>query len=214
METEKVDFLHKLAELRARTCNALPTPQLAVLTRLTARLRKSGIAQRCLQTAETAPDFSFIDADNNHTTLYRVLEQGPVVINFFRGDWCPYCRTEIDAFEAIRPKLTALGCTYLAITPQKPTDSPDQPPMIYDRECGIAHAFGLVYALAKEEIALFEERGVQIDTLNESGRWELPIPATYVIAPDRTVAWQFVDVDFRARCCPVDLLREVELLQP
>lgn len=213
METDKIDFLHKLAELRADTCNSLPTPQLAVLTRLTARLRKSGITDRCLQTGETAPDFNFIDAADNPDNLYSRLEQGPVVVNFFRGDWCPYCRTEIEAYESIRPALASLGCTYLAITPQKPADATDQPPRIYDKHCQIAHQYGLVYELLEDEVALFEERGVHLDDLNESRRWELPLPATYIIVPDRTVAWQFVDVDFRARCCPMDVLREVKLLQ-
>ena len=213
METKKTDFYSKLAELRAITCQMLPTPQLAVLTRLTARLRKCGIARRCLQTGETAPDFNFIDESNNHTSLYKLLESGPVVINFFRGDWCPYCRAEIEAFEAIRSRLHDLGCRYLAITPQKPTDPAAHPHLIYDKQNSIAHQFDLVYSLNDEEIAVFKERGVALETLNESGRWELPLPVTYIIARDRTVAWQFVDVDFRARCCPEDLLREVALVQ-
>ena len=85
--------------------------------------------------------------------------------------------------------------------------------MIFDKNSEIARQFDLIYTLADEEIALFEARGVHLDDINESGKWELPLPATYVIAQDRTVAWQFVDVDFRARCCPVDLLREVEMLR-
>lgn len=213
METEKTDFLQKLAQLRADTCSRLPTPQLAVLARLTARLRKCGIIKKSLQPGETAANFSFIDPGNNHTSLYELLERGPVVINFFRGMWCPYCRAEVEAYEAIRPKLEALGATYLAITPQKPTDATAHPQMIFDNHSDIARQFDLVYTLTDEEIRLFGERGVKLDEVNESGKWELPLPATYVIAQDRTVAFQFVDVDFRSRCCPIDLLREVEMLQ-
>lgn len=216
METPKREFLDTLAELRANTCDRLPTPQLAVMARLTARLRRSGILQRCLQRGETAPDFTFIDADNNPGSLYALLATGPVVINFFRGDWCPYCRAEIEAYEAIRPELENSGCQYLAITPQLPAESSpdapsDLPQMIYDKAGQIAHQFDLVYALEDEEIAVFNEWGVR--QVSESGVWELPLPATYVIAQDRTVAYQFVDVDFRARCCPADLLHEIELLQ-
>lgn len=215
METPGTDFLQKMARLRADTCDQLPTPQMAVLARLTARLRRSGILNRCLQIGETAPDFTFIDSDDNPASLYALLAEGPVVINFFRGFWCPYCRTELEAFETIRTQLEDLGCHYLAITPQEPSE---QTPgagdyqLIFDKRCKIARQFNLVYALVEEEITLFEEWGVRIDLVNEAGQWELPLPATYVIAPDRTVSFEFVDVDFRSRCCPDDLIREVESL--
>lgn len=216
MGTPKAEFLDKLAQLRASTCDQLPTPQLAVLTRLTARLRRSGILGRCLQPGETAPDFDFIDGHNNSSSLYALLDEGPVVINFFRGLWCPYCRTELEAFESVRDQLGQLGCQYLAITPQKrpqETPSDDVPDgsyeLIYDRNNTIAQEFDLVYRLAEEEIALFAGWGIPIDDADD---WTLPLPATYLVATDRTVAYQFVDVDFRSRCCPDDLMAEVRAL--
>ncbi|MEX2327100.1 MAG: peroxiredoxin-like family protein [Pseudomonadales bacterium] len=213
METEKTDFLEKLARLRATQCEQIPTPQMAVLTRLTARLRRSGILSRCIQPGESAPDFKFVDATGNRLGLYGLLEHGPVVINFFRGLWCPYCKTELLAFESIRDRLTELGCRYLAITPQKPPPEygpPNGYELIFDQDNRIARQFDLVYTLSDEEAALFAELGVQIEKLNESNSRQLPIPATYVIAKDRTVAYLFVDVDFRSRCCPDDLIEEVK----
>ncbi|MCB1693777.1 MAG: AhpC/TSA family protein [Pseudomonadales bacterium] len=213
METSGTDLSARLAKLRATHCDQLPTPQMAVLTRLTARLRRSGILNRCLQPGETAPDFSFIDAENNQASLYELLESGPVVINFYRGLWCPYCKTELEAFEAIRDELESIGCHYLALTPQHPPEETSGPlHLIFDRNNQIARTFDLVYSLVSEEIALFDEWGVHIDEVNESGNWDLPLPATYVIATDRTVAFQFVDVDFRTRCCPNLLVDEVKAL--
>lgn len=215
MEISKSDFLEKLAQLRMRHCDQLPTPQMAILTRLTGRLRRGGILQRCLQPGETAQDFSFIDRSNNQSTLYTLLDKGPVVISFYRGLWCPYCKTELDAFEAIRDQLESLGCRYLAITPQKPSHDSSELPrheLIFDRNNEIARKFGLVYTLNDEEVSLFASWGVDLDQVNESDSHELPLPATYVIATDRTVAFQFVDVDFRSRCCPDDLIDEIRSL--
>lgn len=207
------DLLTKLAELRARHCDQMPTPQMAVLTRLTARLRRSGILNRCLQPGETAPDFTFID--NGHpASLYELLAEGPVVLNFFRGLWCPYCRTEFEAFDSISNELANLGCRYLAITPQRipSTSSGDRGYcLVYDEDNAIAKRFDLVYTLLDEEHALFRDLGVPFEDIASAGR-ELPLPATYLIAVDRTVAWQFVDVDFRSRCCPDELLEEVRSL--
>lgn len=206
-------FLDKLAQLRSSSCDQLPTPELAVLARAIARLRRSSILQKCLQTGETVTDFHIEDEKNRTLSFYEVLEKGPVVINFFRGFWCRFCQTELEAYENIQDKLQELGCQYLAISPQKhPEDSPvsGNYKAIFDRNNDIAKKFGIVYTLNEEEIALFSEWGLLLDKINESEIWELPLPATYVISTDRTVSFQYVDVDFRSRCCPEQLLEVLE----
>ncbi len=78
----ETSFIDKLAQLRATSCQDLPTPELAVLTRTTARLRRCGILNKCLQSGETAPDFSLVNADGENARLYDLLDRGPVVLNF------------------------------------------------------------------------------------------------------------------------------------
>lgn len=207
MKTKSHDFLDKLAALRAAHCEQMPTPQLSVLVRLTARLRRSGILQHSLQVGETAPDFRIARPDGTITHLYALLERGPVVINFFRGLWCAYCREEIEAYEAVQDTLAAHGCQYLAISPQ-PVDPAGTIDIVFDEGNEIARQFELVYALNDEELGLFEELGVT----NLMDATEMPLPATYLVAPDRTIAYRFVDADFRSRCCPDDLMAEIGTL--
>ena len=212
----ELNFLDKLAQLRATHCDRMPTPEMAVLTRATARLRRSGILQRCLQARETAPDFGFIDHSNQHNSLYKLLRQGPVVINFFRGFWCMYCKSEFEAFTSIQSELESLGCQYLAVSPQKvgsEMSSAEHYEVIFDRNNQIAEMFGIVYTLGEAEIELFQSWNLKIDEVNESKDWTLPIPATYIIAPDRTVAYKFADVDIRSRCCPEQLIEELQNIQ-
>ncbi len=213
METHDSDFVEQLAALRAALCDQLPTPQLAVLVRLTARLRRSGLLSHCVQVGESAPDFDFVRADGVRTdgastSFYSQLAKGPVVINFFRGLWCQYCRTEHEAYERVRPELEALGCTYLSISPQA-IEAGSSPTLIYDRDNGIARRYGLVYGLEREELELFEQWGIRPLI---GGSSELPLPATYLVGTDRTVAFQFVDADFQCRCCPEELVSEARRL--
>jgi peroxiredoxin len=206
-------FEDKLAQIRATYCEELPTPELAVLTKTIARLRRLGITASCLQVGETVPDFEFIDASDSPKSLYSVLDKGPVVINFFRGYWCRYCKTEIEAYENIQPELDAMGCTYFAVSPQKPDTAVTELPnyqVIFDRDNKIARQFGVVYSLEGPEIELFTKWGLKINEVNDSSRWELPVPATFVICADRTVGYEYVDVDFRARCCPDQLVEELK----
>lgn len=212
----KQSFLDRLAALRLASCDQLPTPQLAVLTRATARLRRSGMLHKALQVGETAPNFHFIDRDNSQQSLYQLLETGPVVLNFFRGFWCMFCKTELEALNLIRSELEATGSHYLAISPQAP-DSADSDygpvQFVFDKQNQIARSFNIVYELAGEERELLSEWNVDLEGTSESGSWNLPIPATYIVAQDKTVCFQFSDVDFRSRCCPEELIEELTRLQ-
>ncbi len=220
-DSTKIDLEAKLAALRSAACDDMPTPELATLTRTTARLRRSGILQRCLQVGESVPNFSFVDGQQNPRHLYDLLADKPVVVNFFRGFWCSFCQTELEAYAAAREELEQLGCYYLAISPQKLSldnemrkvgSNSDNFQMLFDKDNAIAKQFDLVYKLEPEEIALFEKWGLQLDVVNECASYELPLPATYLINQDRTIGYQFVDADFRTRCCPDELIEEVRAI--
>ncbi len=206
-------FLDKLAQLRSSNCENLPTPELAVLTRTVARLRREGLQTKCLQIGETAPDLSLLLSNGERAELYELLQHGPVVLNFFRGFWCPYCKTEIEAYENIQDDLETLSCSYLAISPQKPVNAENLPTryqVVFDRDNEIARTFGIVYELDDAERELFQSWGLMLDKVNESDKWELPVPATFILTMDRTVGYAYVDVDFRARCCPDQLIEELK----
>ena len=208
-------FFDKLAALRHASCDQIPTPQLAVLTRATARLRRSGILGKCLQPGETVPNFQFIDQDNNQQSLYGLLETGPVVLNFFRGFWCRFCQTELEALELVRNQLEQAGCHYLAISPQQPEEIGEdfaRVQFVFDKHNQIARSFNIVYDLEEEEKALLSEWQIDLENSSPTGTWSLPIPATYIISQDKTVAFQFADVDFRSRCCPEELIEELDRL--
>ncbi|MFT7221170.1 MAG: peroxiredoxin [Candidatus Azotimanducaceae bacterium] len=209
----ELTFLDKLAQLRSTNCEDLPTPEYAVLSRTVERLRRINFHEHCLQIGETVPDFEWIDPDEHHCSLYEVLATGPVVLNFFRGYWCPYCKTEVEAYDNIQTVLAELGASYFAISPQRPetaTARPKSYQVIFDQDNRIAHDFRIVYALEQSERDLFQSWGLNLDEVNGSSKWELPVPATFVICQDRRIGFQFVDVDFRARCCPEELIEELK----
>jgi len=200
----------RLAELNRTLCGKVKSSELAVLQRAAMLVRKSGILERSLQEGETAPNIE-ISGEGGDTTLYQLLERGPVVLNFYRGSWCAFCRAELQAFEQVLPELKALKATYLAISPQGLSggDSPDCC-IVKDLDNRIARAFGIQYTLSADNRALLESWGLDLSKLHGCERVELPLPATYVIGRDRTVVFRYVDVDFRKRFDPQQL---VEILR-
>ena len=72
-----------------------------IMERATAELIASGAAQRALKLGDKAPLFSLKDADGNAVSSARLLAQGPLVLTFYRGVWCPYCTMELQALQAL-----------------------------------------------------------------------------------------------------------------
>ena len=202
-------FSERLAEMNRENCNQLPTPQVAILRKATAMLRRSGILERCLKVGETAPDFAIECCGRDATTLYQLLSNGPVVVNFFRGLWCSYCKTELLAYQQVLAEIEELGAHYLAVSPHQHTvleEFSDDYQVICDCDNQIAESFGIVYELKAEEKKLFTEWGLSLPEVNQSEKWELPLPATYIINPDHRIRFQFVDVDFRTRLAPEEIV--------
>jgi peroxiredoxin len=69
-----------------------------------------------------------------------------------------------------------------------------------------AKSFGIAYDLAEELRPLYARSGHALPQKNGDESWVLPIPATYVINTDGTIALSFVDVDYRNRLEPAEIL--------
>jgi peroxiredoxin len=182
-----------------------------------ARLRETGLAQAALRVAELAPDFELPDVASGRTvSLTRLLDRGPVVVNFVRGFWCPYCNLQMRALARAEQRLAALGATLLAITAQ-PLESalngiavsPLPYPLLHDAGGRIATLFGIAFPVSPDLARIYELSGIPT-TRNRDGETILPLPASYVIARDGTVTYAFVDVDYTRRAEPEALVAAVE----
>jgi peroxiredoxin len=179
----------------------------------------SGIAQRALKAGERAPDFGLPDVHGRFVGLYELLQSGPVVVSFYRGGWCPYCNLELRALQKVLPEIHGLGAELVAISPQTPDESLSTTEkdeltfrVLSDVGSVTATAYGIAFQLAEELRDLYARSGHALPQKNGDDSWILPIPATYVIARDGTVALAFVDVDYRNRLEPAEILAVLRAL--
>ena len=208
MPIVETSFADALAELNRNNCENLTSCQMSILQRAIVTLKKSGIEDQCLQVGETAPDFSF-QLDNSESTLSQLLQQGPLVLNFFRGFWCSFCQVELHAFETALGEFEQLGVQYVAISPQHSQETQLEHPnyqIITDADNKIAHQFRIVYEIDQAQKELYGGFGTDLAAINRSDRWELPLAATYLINTDRTIQFSYTDPDFRKRIDPKELV--------
>ena len=189
------------------------------MVRADMELVASGITQRALKAGDRTPDFNLTDARGGHVRLKDLLAAGPVVLSFYRGGWCPYCNLELRALQQVLPKITQLGAKLVAVSPQTPNESLSTAeknalafPVLSDIGSTTAKSFGIAYDLAEELPPIFTRFGYALPDKNGDESWVLPIPATYVIDTDSTIALAFVDVDYSNRLDPAEILTALRSL--
>lgn len=203
----------QIGALQAQLAQQLPPEKLAEIADNIAALIQTGIAQQSVKAGERAPDFTLPDVFGNEVTLSELLRQGPVVVTFYRGEWCPFCNLQLRAYQRILPQIQSLGATLVAISPQTPDHSLSTVEkkeltftVLSDVGNKVARAYRIVFALEESIRPLYTAIGFDLPTFNSDASWELPMPATFLVAQDGTVRLAFVAEDYTRRLEPADLL--------
>ena len=166
-----------------------------------------------LGVGDTAPDFELPDAQGRTVRLSQMLASGPVVLAFYRGSWCPYCNTELRGLQQALPQVEAAAARLVAISPQTPDSSMTVIerqgltfPVLSDAGNRVAREFGLVFRVEEAVRQRYRDVGIDLARSNGDDSWELPVPATYVVARDRTITYAFVEADYSRRAAPEDIV--------
>jgi len=206
----------QLDEITANTRQLVQAERLAAGERAVAELFASGIEDRILPVGALAPVFALNDAAGRLVRSADLLALGPLVVKFFRGRWCPYCVTELEAWRDLYPRLRERGALMVAIGPQTERQSDFMAgqhglpfPMLSDPGCALAEKFGLAYTIPQYHRDYYLSILVNIPFVNGEPSWRLPIPATYVISPAGRVVLAEAHADFRVRPEPEEALAAI-----
>jgi peroxiredoxin len=198
-----------------------PTKEtLDIMHRATAELIASAQAQRAKKAGDVAPEFTLDDPDGKPISSRELLAQGPLVLSFYRGVWCPFCNLELQALQSALPEITARGASLAAISPQTAPNSRKSQrdnklgfPILSDAKSEVANAFGIRFKLQDDLIELYKSFKNDLPAFNEDPAWVLPMPARYVIGTDGVIAYSEVNPDYTQRPDPSELLPVLDRLQ-
>lgn len=203
----------QLDEITANTRSLVQPERLAVGERAVEELFATGIEDRILPAGALAPEFALKDSNGKLVRSADLLALGPLVIKFFRGRWCPYCMTELEAWRDLYPRLREHGALLVAISPQTERQSDFMAgqhqlpfPALADGDCALAAKFSLVYTVPDYQRDYYLSILVNLPFINGDGSWRLPIPATYVLARDGRILYAEAHADFRVRPEPEEAL--------
>ncbi len=183
---------------------------------LVARLIRSGAGSNAPRTGDQLPPFVLPDDDGRLVTLAELVRNGPLVVSLNRGHWCSYCRIELRGLQDIHAAVRARGGAIVAITPDKQEYARMLKarcgltfPVLSDLDNAFAMSLGLVVWCGDEIRTLYERGKLDLAESQGNNGWLIPIPATYVVAPDGRIKASFIDADFRKRMPPEEILRVI-----
>jgi peroxiredoxin len=206
-------------EMQAAAAQRLP----AEVSETFARDREALIARGApdaVTPGDVLEDFTLADATGGDVSLSRLLADGPAVLVFYRGGWCPYCNLTLRHYQSdLVPELARHGATLVAITPQKPDESLStaekhglQFPVLTDAGLRLAHRLGIAFEPSPETQEAQLKLGLDISQGNAEGSTDLPMPTVLVVDRERVVRFVDVHPDYATRTeVPVILSALAEL---
>lgn len=172
--------------------------------------RRRAVGTKFAEVGAEIEDFELPGADGTPTKLADLVADGPAVLVFYRGQWCPYCNLTLRTYQQeLLPELVKLGATLAAISPQKPDGPiPDlEFPVLSDVGSTVARGLGLSYPVSAPVRDAMVTLGTDLEKVN--GTWELVHPAVVVVGRDRVLRFVDVHPDFVTRTEPADILKSL-----
>ena len=206
----------KLEILASQSKEKMPEETLKKFMAFTQELKNSDIEKNALKVGDKAPKFSLKNAYGKVISSDELLKDGPLVINFYRGKWCPYCNLELQEYAARVNEIKALGANFVAISPELPDNEVSSDiafEILSDTENTLAKLFKIAFELNTEVKELYTKFGFDLTVKNGYDKFELPVPATYIIDKDYNIKLSFVNVDYTKRLDINDVIKELENLK-
>lgn len=175
---------------------------------------------KALDIGQKAADFALPDPEGKLVSLSELLVAGPVVVTFYRGSWCPYCSLQLRALQSRLGDIHALGAKLVAISPQVPDGSMSKDEVsemdfivLSDQDAKIASQYGVAWKVPDFLVEHMRvDRKLDLDKINNGDGSVLPIPATFVVSREGVITWRYVDVDYRTRSEPEDIVEALRKL--
>lgn len=209
----------QLDDMKAARLRAAPAGTAELYNAHIEKLRAIFVSENALDVGDEVPEFELPNHRGKAISMRNLLSDGPVVLTFYRGGWCPYCNLQLRAYQAILEDIKALGAQLVAVSPELPDRSMSTVEtnqltfhVLTDVGNVIARKLGLIWALPEDLQLALRLNGLDLEVVNGDKSWELPITATYVIAQDGHVALASIDLEYRNRLEPEAILSGLKSL--
>jgi peroxiredoxin len=181
-----------------------------------ASVKNSGVETSAKQVGVHAPNFKLKNATGKEVALEDSLKEGPVILTWYRGGWCPYCNITLNRLQAELPYFKVEGAKLLALTPELPDKSmttKEKNKLEFEVLSDVGNkAYGVVYKRTKELAESYQD-GFDLHRYNGDSSDQLPLAATYIIDQKGVIIYAFLDAEYRNRAEPSEMIKVLKSLK-
>lgn len=192
-----------------------------VLTAVTlvSQEKKSAKELTGLNIGSMAPSFMAQTNSGDSFNLKDALQNGPVVIIFYRGFWCPVCNKHLKSIQDSLQQISKMGAQVIGVSPEKPTylnmmakETGAEFKLLYDEDYKISDAFDVTFTPSKTTRTIYNVAlGAKLKETHSDDSERLPIPATFIIGQNGKILWRHFDPDYKERASVKEILDHLPL---
>lgn len=178
----------------------------------------SQINNEHLKVGELAPIIIGVDQFNTKINSEEILKENKILVLFYRGNWCPYCKKHLASLQDNLEKLTKKGVYVIVVTPEKIDKIKETTnkfntsfSIIHDLDNKIMKNYKVAFEVNEQNVPnYFTSTLNKIKEYNEKGNNVLPVPATYLIDMNHKISYVHYDPDYSKRSSFSNILNILE----
>ncbi|BDD04984.1 peroxiredoxin-like family protein [Aureibacter tunicatorum] len=169
-----------------------------------------------LKVGDKAPEVKGINQFGENINLKDKLKDGKVVVLFYRGSWCPYCKKQLSDLQDSLNLISAKGAEIIAVTPERKEGIKKVQSkldagfnILHDKDLEIMKAYDVDFKLPEKIKKKYLGYGINLNSINGDNGENLPIPAVYVIGQNGNIEYRYFDEDYTKRLSVSELLEKL-----
>ncbi|WP_394746930.1 peroxiredoxin-like family protein [Spongiimicrobium salis] len=203
----------QLKQMRQATMERMPQHIIEVFKNGLQEIINSGLREKSLQLGDTVPNAPLTTMTGETKAVEEYIASEYLILNFYRGGWCPYCNLELREYERLQNDFSEIGVSILAISAERPQLTNDTAlkniltyPIATDVDARFMKTLGIVFSLDEATKKEYRNFGIDLGHIHGNNNDELPVPAVYVINKNREIVFVHFEEDYMTRLEPLTLL--------
>lgn len=179
-------------------------------------VKATGIETSSKQVGDLAVDGTLANWKGDNVTLSELWSEGPVVMMWYRGGWCPYCNVQLRAMQKQLDAIQGAGAKLVILTPELPekakaTAEANDLEMValHDESLSLAKQYGIVFDLPAAIVPMYRDQ-LKLGSYNGNDAMELPLSATYVVNSMGRITYAYLNADYTKRAEPSEIVAAVK----
>jgi peroxiredoxin len=159
-----------------------------------------------LKVGDKAPDASLPDVMGKTQSLAEIFSQGPTLVLFYRGGWCPFCNLQLHDYSVKKPEFDKRGLRLVAISVDKPSEEAKMQakhgvpfPMLSDSKLAAHQAYGVVHVPGDAEKKAMADYHIDLAAYSGESHGDFAVPAIFLVDRNDVVRFVHVDEDYKTR---------------